>query len=235
MALVTCKECGEEVSTKAKNCPKCGAKPPQKTSFLAWFVLIVILFAGYAAITGTSSDYESSGSYSSGANSSSSGGSSANVSQTAVPSWKQHTSKDEMTGAVQAFASSPRAASNSPMEFPYSGTRAWIGVGCDGKDEWSYIGFTQAPNLSNTDTKDGYNLVSTRVRWNDSVETTVFTQKWGASFLHFRNYSQSIARLAASKTVLLELDWHGQQPVYFEFTLEGSSDAISDIRKRCTG
>ncbi|WP_394854470.1 zinc-ribbon domain-containing protein [Shewanella xiamenensis] len=26
MALVKCKECGEQVSTKAKSCPKCGAK-----------------------------------------------------------------------------------------------------------------------------------------------------------------------------------------------------------------
>ncbi|WP_412514572.1 MULTISPECIES: zinc-ribbon domain-containing protein [Shewanella] len=30
MALVKCKECGEEVSTKAKTCPKCGAKAPTK-------------------------------------------------------------------------------------------------------------------------------------------------------------------------------------------------------------
>ena len=30
MALVTCQECGEEVSTKAKACPKCGEKAPKK-------------------------------------------------------------------------------------------------------------------------------------------------------------------------------------------------------------
>lgn len=29
MALIKCKECGSEVSTTAKACPKCGAPPPQ--------------------------------------------------------------------------------------------------------------------------------------------------------------------------------------------------------------
>lgn len=30
MALLNCKECGNQVSTKAKNCPKCGAKAPEE-------------------------------------------------------------------------------------------------------------------------------------------------------------------------------------------------------------
>jgi RNA polymerase subunit RPABC4/transcription elongation factor Spt4 len=47
MALVKCKECGEKVSTKSKACPNCGAKPPKKTSFVTWGVLIIILIALY--------------------------------------------------------------------------------------------------------------------------------------------------------------------------------------------
>lgn len=42
MALVKCKECGTEVSTEAKACPKCGAKPPQKMSIIR--ILLVCLF-----------------------------------------------------------------------------------------------------------------------------------------------------------------------------------------------
>ncbi|EKT4488947.1 MULTISPECIES: zinc-ribbon domain-containing protein [Shewanella] len=49
MALVKCKECGEQVSTKAKSCPKCGAKPPKKTSFLTWAVLAFIVITVYGA------------------------------------------------------------------------------------------------------------------------------------------------------------------------------------------
>ncbi len=47
MALVKCKECGEKVSTKAKSCPNCGAKPPKKTSIVTWAVLALILFVAY--------------------------------------------------------------------------------------------------------------------------------------------------------------------------------------------
>lgn len=45
MALVKCKECGEKVSTEAKACPKCGAKPPKKTSFVFWGIVIIVLLA----------------------------------------------------------------------------------------------------------------------------------------------------------------------------------------------
>ena len=49
MALVKCKECGEKVSTKAKSCQNCGAKPPKKTSIVTWVVLALILFGVYGA------------------------------------------------------------------------------------------------------------------------------------------------------------------------------------------
>jgi hypothetical protein len=46
MALVKCKECGAEVSTEAKACQKCGAKPPKKVGLLGW---IAVLFVGFVA------------------------------------------------------------------------------------------------------------------------------------------------------------------------------------------
>lgn len=47
MAIVKCKECGGKVSTKAKSCPNCGAKPPKKTSLFTWLVLFVFVFFIY--------------------------------------------------------------------------------------------------------------------------------------------------------------------------------------------
>lgn len=50
MALKKCKECGNKVSTKAKNCPQCGAKAPKQTSLLTWvftgLIGYVFLMAG---------------------------------------------------------------------------------------------------------------------------------------------------------------------------------------------
>lgn len=44
MALIKCRECGNLVSTQAKACPSCGAKPKAKTSMVTWLVLAVIVF-----------------------------------------------------------------------------------------------------------------------------------------------------------------------------------------------
>ncbi len=38
MALIKCRECGNDVSTKAEACPKCGAKRPRQTSLLTKLV-----------------------------------------------------------------------------------------------------------------------------------------------------------------------------------------------------
>jgi RNA polymerase subunit RPABC4/transcription elongation factor Spt4 len=232
MALVKCKECGVQVSTKAQNCPNCGAKAPKKTSLFTWLVLIVIIVAGWSAIQSPSTKSPSTARTSTAAGT---GNPSSTVARTpaAAPTWSSFTSKDEMTGELSAYATSPRVPSNSPMDFPYHGTKAWLGVGCDGKSEWVYFGFTESPNLNNTDTEDGYNVVRTRVRWNSTVEPASFIQKWGDNALHFRNHSAAISRIARSTSIMLELDWHGQRPVHFEIPLNGSSKAIQEMRQKC--
>jgi len=235
MALVKCKECGEEVSTKAKTCPKCGAKAPRKTSLFTWLVLLFIIFVIYAAnqeptSTGNSSSYQSQ------SNSSSSSIKSEKVKYTPPPkpSWTTSSSTDKMTGKKSAYASSPRENPTKRMSFPYSDVQAWLGVGCDGESEWVYFGFNNAPNLSNDETEDGYNLIRTRVKWDDEIENVSLTQDWGAKFIHFRDDSSAISKIAASNKALLELQWHGQQSTYFEFSLNGSSKALSEIRGKCS-
>lgn len=230
MALVECRECGEPVSTQAKNCPNCGAKPPRKTSAFTWLVLILIVFIVYFQVQSPST---TSGSHVTESESNRSSQNSGQGSVPAAPSWRNTTSRDEMTGEQSVYAVSPRVTSNTAMEFPYQNTQAWLAVGCDSDSEWAYFGFTNAPNLNNTDTEDGYNIVRTRVRWDNAVETTTFTQRWGDSFLHFRKGDSAIANIAAANSVMLELNWHGQRPVYFEVTLNGSSGAITAMREQC--
>lgn len=47
MAVKNCKECGKQVSTKAKKCPHCGAKAPKRTSLLVWVLIGVIGYVFY--------------------------------------------------------------------------------------------------------------------------------------------------------------------------------------------
>lgn len=52
MALMSCKECGTEISTKARACPKCGAKVPH-TKWWLWGPLgLFALVFTWGAITG---------------------------------------------------------------------------------------------------------------------------------------------------------------------------------------
>lgn len=231
MALVTCKECGNKVSTKAKLCPSCGAKVKKQTSLVTWLVFVVLVLFGYAAMQGTL-NRSSSSKRASTLTESNQEESETSIVQSA-PRWHSFDTKDQMTGAINVYATSPRVSSKTAMEFPYSRTQAWLGVGCDGFKEWAYVGFTVAPNLNNTETKSGYSTFQTRIRWNDDVDIMRFDQEWGAKFLSFEADAIAIEKIARNRTVLLELNWHGQRTVYFEFPLTGSSAAIEEMRQSC--
>jgi len=138
-----------------------------------------------------------------------------------------------MTGKTQAFAFSESVPPTRAMGFPYSDVKGWVGVGCDGSSEWAYFGFTTAPNLSGDETKDGYNLINTRIKWGDAVQNTRLTQDWGAKFIHFSNKAAAIAKIAGSSSLLLELNWHGEGRVNFDFPLKGSAAAIQEMREKC--
>lgn len=230
MALVKCKECGSEVSTKAKKCPSCGAKAPKKTSLVTWFVLAVIVFVAYAA-TNTSEHEQKLI-----ANTSSQNQSINTIKREPVkPKWTISESKDEMTGKFSAYAFSPNTFPTKKMDFPYSDVSSRLAVGCNENNEWVYLSFDSAPNLTNTETKNKYNLIRTRIRWDDTLEDISLTQDWGESFIHFRGRSSDIIpKIESSNTVLLELQWYGQSKVYFEYPLTGSSKAIAKIRAKCS-
>lgn len=152
---------------------------------------------------------------------------------TTLASWETTVDTDEMTGEVKAYAFSSSVQATKPMSFPYKGVTAWLGVGCSPKKSWTYIGFSSAPNVTNTETKSGYNQITTRIKWNDKVESIKLTQDWGAKSIHFSNDDIIIKKLAKSNSFMLELDWHGQGNRFFKFDLSGSSNALKTIGKEC--
>jgi len=145
--------------------------------------------------------------------------------------WRTFSSEDEMTGETTWFAHSEQVTSNKKMEFPYHDTKAWLGVGTDGENEWTYIGFSNEPNISNDETQDGYSVIRTRVKWDEEIEKMSFTQDWGSKFINFRDNGYAITKIENSNTMLIELSWYGQDKVYFNFSLDGSASAIDKIRK----
>ena len=148
-------------------------------------------------------------------------------------SWRVTSDTDVMTNEKSAFAFSIIAKPIERMDFPYSDAVSWLGFGCDGLDEWAFVGFSVQPNLSNDETEDGYNFIETRIKFDDTVGTTSLTQEWGAKFLHFVNDREVIAGFAKGSMLILELDWHGEGKVHFEWPLNGSANAIVEARDEC--
>jgi len=143
--------------------------------------------------------------------------------------WYVSNSIDEMEGTESWFAISSSVKPTKSMEWPYNDVTASLVVGYNGEDIWVYVAFNKSPNLQNDITKDGYNLIHTRIKWDESVENTTLTQEWNSKFIHFRDDQTIISKIEQSNTVLLELDWYGQGEVYFSFPLDGSEDAINEI------
>ncbi|MDA0857558.1 MAG: hypothetical protein O2900_16395 [Proteobacteria bacterium] len=139
-----------------------------------------------------------------------------------------------MTGEKSSYTSSVVTKATEPMQFPYSDVVAWLGVGCNSENKWSYIGFSTSPNITDDETEDGYNIIKTRVRWDKNVENIMLTQEWGSKFLHFSNDEQIIDNFKKYNTFLIELNWYGEGNVYFNFSLSGSTKAISKMESNCS-
>ncbi len=230
MALVKCKECNKEVSGSAKTCPNCGVKYPKKTSVVTWIVASFLAIGIYGAIRTPSANSSASPS-----GSTSSGGVAAAVTAPIAPQWEERVAVDKMTGKRKAYTTSPTVSPTDPMESPYRDVHAWMGVGCDGKDEWVYVAFSTAPNLTDTETKSGYSEIQARIKWDDKLENVALTQEWGAKVLHFDDTKRTISKITTSNAALLELKWYGQNHPYFSFPMDGAAASVAAMRKQCAG
>ena len=198
MAMVKCRECGEKVSSKAKVCQHCGVKKPHKTHTGK---IITGVFVGSVIAVGVITPPPE-------ASSTATTEQKPKVVKKAVekPAWQVSAEKDRMTGKINVYASSPVTRPLEQMAPPYHNTKGWVGVGCDGTKEWTYIGFTNQPNITNAKPQRGsYSTINARIKWNETVSNVSLTQDWGSKFIHFKHHGSAIAKLAGSNTVLLQL------------------------------
>lgn len=158
-------------------------------------------------------------------------------------SWRYKVSKDEMTGEMSYYVSSPMTLATKTMDFPYTKTKSWIGVGCKDGKQWAYFGFNNSPNLIKSKTEDGYSVSNSRIKIGKELSEVSLTQEWGSKFLQFANsYSGYSNYLSANKfvkkikkanSVLIDVNWHGNGNTYFKYSLNGSSKALNRMQKEC--
>lgn len=117
MALVACKECGTEISSRAETCPKCGVKIASKG--MGCGTLIVVLVVG-AVIVSAVSDRSSKTPNASSHSSNSPTASSTPAPKTAEAPWSYRNSKDAM-GKGANYQAEVSSTNTENFGFPYAG------------------------------------------------------------------------------------------------------------------
>lgn len=111
MALIKCKECGAQVSNKAKACPSCGAKVPKSVGVIGWlFVIFIVLPIAWQFGTGIGSSGDA-------AQSRSNSPQRATTSPTKSP-WERHEYKDPMSDEVTRMLTL-QSKTSTLFDFPY--------------------------------------------------------------------------------------------------------------------
>lgn len=150
--------------------------------------------------------------------------------------WTVTSDTDPMTNKAQYYAMSPSVQSIKPMDFPYKGTKSWIGVGCDSSgSKWVYFGFSSQPNMTDDKTQSGYSTANRRIKWDDTMSTVYMTQDWGSKFVHVGGQwdDKVIDKLKLHSSVMLDMSaWSGSK-AYFQYSLSGSTKAINQILSKC--
>lgn len=148
--------------------------------------------------------------------------------------WEVTFSQDEMTGDFSAYTTSPFTKPLKQMDFPYSQVKSWIGVGCDGDSYWVYLGFNSEPHISRDETRDGFDYIRTRIKWDDEVLSTGLSKEWGARFIHFNKDDEALSKIKSSHKLKVELSWYKEGMQYFEYDLSGAKSSIEEIMAECS-
>jgi len=133
---------------------------------------------------------------------------------TYTDNWNTHDSADEMTGEKSSYINSDEVVPNRKLDFPYSDLKSSIGIGCDSGSQWVYLWFSKTPNMVGDTTKDGYNLVKLRVKFDNKLDTATMTQSWGAKALHFQYDSWAVKKMLQANTLTVEIPWYGRNAVF---------------------
>lgn len=150
--------------------------------------------------------------------------------------WTVSTTADKMTGEKSAYATSDWTNSTKKLSFPYNYVKSAIGVGCNAEDVWVYFIFDNQPNISNDDTKDGFSVSKSRIKYDGDLSEVWLTQVWGGKALHvgWNSVDKEVARnLMKYSKVLLETRWYSEGNVYHEYSLSGSTRAIKEALAFC--
>jgi DNA-directed RNA polymerase subunit RPC12/RpoP len=224
MALIKCKECGAEISSKAESCPKCGvrvaAKPMGCGKLIGVIILGIVIISVFSSIfssgsrSGTSSAPPSTNSASSG----------QTVSIPAPPrsgsQWYYHHSDDPMGKGVN-YQARVLSSNTVNFDFPYSGTQhARLALRIHpryGKDV--IFGIEKGQILCHS-----YEDCTVLVRFDDKKPTNysaVGAADNSTETIFIRNYDRFIGEMLKAKRVRIAVNIYQEGTPVFDFDVSG--------------
>lgn len=136
MALIKCKECGNQLSSKAKACPGCGAKPAKGVGVLGWiFVIVIVLPLAWNFGTGMGKPAPGS------AASSATTPAKQSTPAKAAPNWSRSEFKDQMTDETTVVVAA-QSKNTTAFDFPYNqagGSRLTLSFRRKGQELDAYL------------------------------------------------------------------------------------------------
>lgn len=219
MALIKCKECGAEVSSKAEACPKCGAKVADKPMGCGSILGFILLgFIGLGIIGSFLSEPQSSSS----TNAPAAAASEQTMVATPEPGsqWSYRQANDDM-GKGTVYTAFTSSTNTVEFDFPYSGAQhATFSLRTHprwGKDLIFRIEKGQL--LCNS--YDGCNVL---VRFDDGKAETfsaVGPDDNSSEVLFIQNYGRFAEKMLKAKRVRVAVSVYQEGNPTFEFDVSG--------------
>ncbi len=222
MALIKCKECGTEVSSKAETCPKCGARVAAKP--MGCGTLIGVIFLGGIIISVFSSIFFSgTGSVTTPPSTSSPSTPIANTSPVPVvpgSQWSYSQVADAMSKGT-TYNAAVSSTNTVEFNFPYAGAQhATLNLRVDpryGKDVIFRIERGQILCHS-------YEDCTVLVRFDDEKATNysgVGAADNSTETIFIRNYGRFVEKMLKAKQVRISTNIYQQGAPVFEFDVSG--------------
>jgi hypothetical protein len=148
--------------------------------------------------------------------------------------WKLWEHKDKITNEITIIVSSSSTEPDTKLEFPYSDVVSSISFACNSDNEYTYLSFSNL-NLNKGKVDFSNDKVRTyytkRVKWGDDVDELELYRVGNIDALYPKN--SIIEKYSKYNDLLLELDWFNQGLVYFNYSLKGATQKITEAREIC--
>ena len=134
------------------------------------------------------------------------------------------------------FLISNKVLSYPEIEGPLKNTYSSIMFKCDAnKNLSSFFGFTNKPNIKNSETEGMFNVVSTVIKFDDTAyDIKLYNPRiWRSNFYLTKNNSLFVKKIINTEHISLEIDWINQGIKNFKYDTSGFLAVYNDFINIC--